>query len=126
MSAVRRNGRSRQALNLVELLVVLLVLGILAAWLLPRYLHRSSGAAQGGYRGPVAAAQDTVCRSNLNQLRASIQAMSASDPEGRPPRDLSDLGMPAEMYRCPTGGETYRYDPATGRVQCPHPGHEGY
>ncbi len=118
--------RSRmRALNLIELLVVLVVIGAIAVYIWPRYIGgKSSGPAK--YTGPVTQARDTVCRSNLSQLRASIQALSASDPEGRAPQSLVDLGLPAEMQRCPTGGEPYRYDAATGRVQCPHPGHESY
>lgn len=126
MSVITRGMRRMRGLGLIEILVVLIIVGILVAWLLPRYMRASSGNRADGYRGPVAAAQDTVCRSNLNQLRASIQAMSTGDPDGRAPRDLGELGMPAEMQRCPVGGEPYRYDPSTGRVQCPHPGHEGY
>lgn len=121
-----RRLRSLRGLSLVEILVVLVILGIIAYFLLPRYLSGSSHKRPDGLRGPVVQAQDTVCRSNLNQLRASLQAYSASDPDGRPPRDLSELGMPDEVRKCPTGGEPYQYDPATGRVRCPHPGHEGY
>ncbi len=117
--------RRWRALNMIEVLVVLVILVAIGAFLLPRYLH-SAGKRADSFRGPVVEARDTVCRSNLNQLRASIQAAAASDPDGAYPRSLEDLGMPSEILRCPTGGEAYRYDAASGRVQCPHPGHEGY
>ncbi len=107
------------------MLVVLVVLAIVMAFVLRNYGGKP-GAKSGEYRGPVSAARDTVCRNNLSQLRASLQALSASDPDGKPPSDLQELGMPAEVRVCPTGGEPYRYDPAMGRVQCVHRGHEGY
>ncbi len=118
------NGKAR-GLNLIELLVVLVVIAAIAAYVWPRYMGgKGSGPAR--YTGPVTQARDTVCRSNLTQARSSIEALSASDPDGRPPQSIVDLGLPAELQRCPAGGEQYRYDPATGRIQCPHPGHEGY
>lgn len=121
---VRRQPRTA-GLNLIELLVVLVVIIAIAAYIWPRYVGSRSKPAE-RYTGPVAQARDVVCQSNLNQLRASIQAASMGDADARPPSDISELHMPAEMLKCPTGGEPYRYDPATGRVQCPHPGHEGY
>ncbi|MBM3495517.1 MAG: prepilin-type N-terminal cleavage/methylation domain-containing protein [Armatimonadetes bacterium] len=124
----RRTGQNRvrhAAFNLIELLVVIVILGAIAIYVWPRYFGGGSNGAQ-RYTGPVSRARDTVCQSNLGQLRASLQALSASDPEGKPPATLTELAMPREMTSCATGGEPYRYDPATGRVQCPHPGHEGY
>lgn len=70
-------------------------------------------------------AKDSVCVSNLTQIRTALQI--AFDPiEGTGPSDLSSLRLPQDLLQCPVGKEPYRYDPATGRVSCPHPGHEGY
>lgn len=120
-------GRARRAagLNMIELLVVLVIVVAVAAYLWPRYVGSRSKPSE-RYTGPISQARDVVCQGNLNQLRAGIQAASTSDPDGKPPSDLSELAMPADMLKCPTGGEAYRYDSASGRVQCPHPGHEGY
>ena len=124
MSGMTHKARTR-GLNLIELLVVLVVIVAVAAYVWPRYIGgKASGPTR--YSGPVTQARDTVCRSNLTQARTSIQALSASDPDGRPPQSITDLGLPTEMQRCPVGGEPYRYDPSTGRIQCSHPGHEGY
>jgi prepilin-type N-terminal cleavage/methylation domain-containing protein len=112
-------------LNLIELLVVIVIIGAIALYLWPRYV----GAGSKGPRGqvsPISRARDTVCQSNLNQARASIQALSAADPDGKPPGSLDETALPREMVSCATGGEPYRYDPSMGRVQCQHPGHEGY
>jgi hypothetical protein len=71
-----------------------------------------------------AAAQDEVCRSNLNQVRAGLQMALTTEEE--PPVDLSALRLGESFTRCPLGGEPYAYDAATAQVRCPHPGHEAY
>ena len=70
-------------------------------------------------------AKDDVCRSNLRQARAAIELLSIND-EDKPPQDLSQARLPAEMLKCVVGKEAYLYDPATGKIACPHPGHEAY
>lgn len=69
-------------------------------------------------------AQDTVCRSNLSQVRQGL--MVAQGGEETHPASLQELKFPAEVLRCPIGHEPYVYDPTTGTVTCPHPGHEKY
>ncbi|MHB8637476.1 MAG: hypothetical protein ACYC96_13490 [Fimbriimonadaceae bacterium] len=67
-------------------------------------------------------AQDDVCREQLAQVRQMIQ-IKESDSDDKPPESLTELNMPATMLRCPIGHEAYVYDPKTGAVKCPHPGH---
>jgi hypothetical protein len=69
-------------------------------------------------------AQDEVCRSNLTQLRQSLQITSTT--EDRFPASLEDTHLGATFYKCPMGGEPYDYNPATGEVHCRHPGHEKF
>lgn len=69
-------------------------------------------------------AKDDVCRSNLTQVRQAIEIATTTDDEH--PATLQDLKLPAEFYACPIDHEPYVYDPASGRVYCPHPGHEKY
>lgn len=71
------------------------------------------------------AAKDTVCRSNLAQDRAALE-IAQTNNDGSPPAKLQDIHFPKEFYKCPVGGEAYVYDPVTGTVHCPHPGHEKY
>jgi hypothetical protein len=72
------------------------------------------------------AAEDSVCRSNLGQVRAAIQTAKASMEEGFPP-SLEDLHLPSELTYCRVPPhEPYTYDPTTGEVHCTHPGHEKY
>lgn len=70
-------------------------------------------------------AEDTVCKNNLQQIRLSIQTEQATDPDGGNPPDLKSLHLPAEILKCPLGGQ-YIYDPKTGTVHCNHPGHENF
>jgi len=43
------------------------------------------------------------------------------------PKTLAEVrGLGNDMKQCPIGKEPYEYDPATGKVHCPHPGHEKY
>lgn len=70
-------------------------------------------------------AEDTVCKNNLQQIRLSIQTEEATDPDETPPPDLKSLHLPAEILKCPLGGQ-YIYDPKTGTVHCNHPGHENF
>ena len=99
---------------------------ILAAFLLPRYLGSSKTVGGRRVESPKERGQSAVCINNLQQIRASLTMLqSAGDEEGRP-KTLAELKLPAEMLRCPVGGEPYQYDPATGRVWCTHPGHEQF
>jgi len=70
-----------------------------------------------------AAARDTVCQSNLQQIRMSMMANAGGDDTH--PASLADLHLPAEVLKC-SFGDMYVYDPGTGTVHCPHPGHEKY
>lgn len=71
------------------------------------------------------AAKDTKCKSNLDQQRTAIQI--ATDPvDETPPESLAVTRLGSDFEKCPIGDEAYVYDPATGQVSCPHPGHESY
>jgi hypothetical protein len=70
-------------------------------------------------------AKDEVCRSNLSQLRQSLQILRINEDD-QPPATLEDSRLGSSFYTCAVGGEPYTYDPSTGRVSCPHPGHEKY
>ena len=71
-------------------------------------------------------AEDTVCQSNLGQVRSFIM-IARGNADDQPPASLArDPGLPKDFMSCPLGKEPYEYDPATGTVRCPHPGHEKY
>jgi hypothetical protein len=70
-------------------------------------------------------AKDEVCRSNIRSVRMSIQIQQTTDGI---PSSLEELpGLSAEFKRCAIEPkEAYVYDPSTGKVTCPHPGHENF
>lgn len=71
------------------------------------------------------AGKDSQCQSNLGQVRQAIQI--ATDPvDDIRPQTLEETRIGSQFYKCAVGGEAYVYDPQTGKVQCPHPGHEAY
>ena len=122
----------RRGQTLVASLIVIAIIGILAVALM-----KGSGMFSGEAKSPRKdgkgtttmglaqyKARDEVCRSNLGQVRMSININTSTDEEH--PATLQDLKLPAEFMRCPIGKEPYVYDPATGQVDCPHPGHEKY
>ena len=72
------------------------------------------------------AAKDDVCKSNLEQIRASISIAYSSSGDSAYPASLEETKLGNDFYKCPIGKEAYTYDPQTGQVHCPHKGHEGY
>ncbi len=71
-------------------------------------------------------AQDEVCKSNLSQVRQSLMVAQTSSGDDSYPATLEETRIGADFYKCPMGKEPYVYDPKTGKVYCPHPGHEKY
>jgi len=71
-------------------------------------------------------ALDTQCKSDIDQLRFAIQTAKTSSADDTFPATLQDTHLGPEFFKCPVGGENYVYDPTTGQVHCPHPGHERY
>jgi hypothetical protein len=123
-----RMARWWRGLGLVEIVVVVAVLLILAAVLLPRYVGGQAPERKAlSVRAPMTLVRESVCASNLRMVRQSLELRRGADLEGAGVGSLVELReLPSESCRCPVGGEEYLYDPRTGRVQCPHPGHENF
>ena len=123
--------RMRRGFSLVEMIVVIVILGVLAAIFLPRYLGTGTQAAlKSGQKAatPMNAARGTECVNNLSQIRAAYQMAATMGDESRP-RTLLDLktqGVMESMMYCPVSRQPYRFDPRSGRVACPTPGHERF
>lgn len=120
--------RSRAGHTLVATLAVIAIIAILVVVFLKgggAENKRKDGVGKTIIGQTKAAAQDDVCRSNLGQVRQSIQIQM--DPvENTYPSDLKSLKLGDDFTRCPLGKEPYVYDPATGKVHCVHLGHENY
>jgi prepilin-type N-terminal cleavage/methylation domain-containing protein len=125
--------------SLIELLIVVVIIALLASVLYigfgsrvlpispasPDEAGRPDGQGTTVAGAAVARAKDEKCRQQISQIRQIISMDTmAGEP---PPASLQEAGtLPASFLQCPIGGETYVYDPSSGRVTCPHPGHEGF
>ena len=70
---------------------------------------------------------DTECQSNIEQVRLAFSMFKTSSAEDQNPKSLSDINIAPNMLKCPIAPhEPYNYDPVTGKIYCPHPGHEKY
>jgi len=135
VSSRRRRGEGGW-LSLLGLLAALVIMALLAIYLLggPEAFRRGGtggkgtlpglGGVPGGAVAVMGEAKEEVCRNNLQQIRYALQ-MALGSEEGSP-SSLEELARahPGLQLRCPAGGETYQYDAGSGRVWCPHPGHE--
>ena len=123
----------RKGQTLVGLLIVIAILAVLAVALMrPWAVGGTAKPARADGKGTTVPglaklkAEDTVCRSNLNQVRSFI-VIARTNADDLPPATLAEIqGLPKEFLSCPLGKEPYEYDPATGTVRCVHPGHEKY
>jgi prepilin-type N-terminal cleavage/methylation domain-containing protein len=117
---------SRRGFSLVEILVVVLILALIGGFLFYRYAGRSKPGEK--TRTPIGKAKDTVCATNLRNVRQAIATMQAGDEEGRFPETLEQLRLPSELLFCAVGGPAYpyQYDPQTGQARCSYPGHENF
>lgn len=121
--AFRKAPNLRRAFSLVEILVVGIIIIALAAWLFPKFLSSTKNAAGKTIDSPIQRAKGVECTNNLSQIRQALQMSGMSEEK---PQSLAELrGIPTSMFKCPVGGEDYRFDPQSQRVMCPHPGHEG-
>ena len=118
--------------TLVGLLVTIALMGLLAV-----VLFKGSGAfgakmsSRKDGKGTTVLGQvqydakDTVCRSNISQVRQALMIAQSNNDE-KFPASIEDTKLGNDFYKCPLGHEKYIYDPTTGKVTCPHPGHEKY
>ena len=110
--------------SLIEILLVAAIILVLVWYLVGR-------ANEKGETMPVAVKKRAVgvaCQSNLRQVRQAITMYKDQNDDELPSSlsDLTDYGVGPGLTQCPVGKVPYVYDPATGTVHCPYPGHERY
>ena len=125
--------RRERGQTLVGLVVVIAIMALLAvAVMRPWAMGGTAKPARADGKGDTVPglaklkAEDTVCQSNLAQVRQFLQIARANGDD-QPPASLAEIqGLPKDFQSCPLGHEPYSYDPATGTVRCVHPGHGKY
>lgn len=121
------NSRLRAGQTLVASLIVVAIICILAVVMLKGTFGEGKSSRPDGKGTTIpgavmAKAQDTECKQYLQQVRMSIQVTQTSTDAF--PATIEETNLGSTFYECPLGGEKYNYDPNTGKVSCPHPGHE--
>lgn len=117
--------------SLLGIVVALAIVCVLAAtyFMKPGGSSRPDGKGTTTVGAALYSAKDTQCKNHLDQIRQiiSIEVETSGDTEPTYPASINDVrGIGSSMKQCPIGKEPYAYDPATGKVSCPHPGHEKY
>ena len=103
--------KKRDAFTMIELVVVIVILGILAAVAIPKYMDLTDKAKEASCK-----AQRGVVASACSLYYAS---KAATGVPAAYPTTYNDAGMYADgtVPSCPAGG-TWTYDGAKGRVTC--------
>jgi MSHA pilin protein MshA len=103
--------KRRKAFTLIELVVVIVILGILAAVAIPKYMDISDTAEE-----QACAAKRGAIASATSMYYASLAAQGET-PAFPDSYDDTDLYADGQVPTCPAGG-TYTYDSDTGKVTC--------
>jgi len=113
----------RRAFSLVEILVVVIIIGILAAILIPRYLTGGKDASGKKVLAPKERAQQTAGISYVSQIQQAITMYKMDNEEQLPPnlQALKRYGVTEEMLIDPVSKQPLQYNPQTGEVTSPTP-----
>jgi prepilin-type N-terminal cleavage/methylation domain-containing protein len=107
-SVMSRRQQVPDAFSLMELLAVVVILGIIAALIVPRVMRGTDTA------------KDKACFHNRAEINITVEQFYLHTGTW-PANDLSDIGadpnyFPDGLPTCPVSGQPYRLDPTTHRL----------
>ena len=127
----RRFQRGESILGMLVILVLIIVGFVLYFRLKPPEPGmRRPGGPTSTYGQSLEKGKSTDCQNNLRQIRFAItmERTQGGETEAPPPtlQSLQSQNIGPQMLKCPVQNQPYQYNPQTGQVWCPTPGHERF